>query len=239
METPTATPEAEVFEFKNPKTHRTITLPKILKTDAGEVEFQPFLEAIIEKSKTDERNKSRAKMEELELRVKDFDEVQARLSDLESNGLSAAQKAAKESERITKEVERAKAEAERYRKSLHEEKVSNAVLKVLGDTKGLVNINKAATLFNAEARPKLIEKNGEFITVAEYDGQELEISDAYAKWIARDDNKILLQNTLQSGAGSTGGQSQVQGKTIKVEAFLKLPFAEQNKLIAEGVKPVD
>lgn len=239
METTTATPEAEVFEFKNPKTHRTITLPKIIKTDSGDVEFQPFLEAIIEKSRTDERNKSRMKMEELELQVKDFNEVQTKLNEYETQNLSSAQKAKLESERVAAEIKRAKDEADKAKQSLNSYILKNAVLEGFGKVKNLADVNKAAVLFNAEYQPKLVEKNGELVPVIDYEGQELSVSEVQAKWIARDDNKILLQNTLQSGAGSTGGQSQVQGKTIKAEAFLKLPFAEQNKLIAEGVKPVD
>ena len=227
--------EDEVYEFVDPKTRRTLTLPKKING----VDLKGLHEGIIEKSNTSAKNQYRTQIEELTAKVSDYDDMKNRLSEIETSGLTAAQKAAKENERILKDAEKHKGEAERLRASLHAEKVGNAVFKVLGTTKGLVDINKAATLFNAEAKPKLIEKNGEFITVAEYDGQELDISDAYAKWIARDDNKILLQNTLQSGAGSNGGHSQVQGKTIKAEAFMKLPFAEQNKLIAEGVKPVD
>lgn len=234
-ETTTAQPEAEVFEFKHPKTHRTLTLPKMI----GEVDLKGLLEGTIEKSKVDEKNRVREQMAELESKVKDFDAVSSRLAELETSGLTAAQKAQKENERILKQSEGDKAEAARLRASLHAEKVNNAVFRELGNVKGIVDVNKAATLFNAECKPRLVERNGEFFAVAEFDGAEVEIADARAKWIARDDNKFLLQNTLQAGAGSAGGQGQNQAKTIKIGDFLSKSLPEQSKLIAEGVKPVD
>ena len=147
-ETTTAQPEAEVFEFKHPKTHRTLTLPKMI----GEVDLKGLLEGTIEKSKVDEKNRVREQMAELESKVKDFDAVSSRLAELETSGLTAAQKATKENERILKQAEGDKAEAARLRASLHTEKVNNAVFRELGNVKGIVDVNKAATLFNAPSR---------------------------------------------------------------------------------------
>lgn len=227
--------EDEVYEFVDPKTRRTLTLPKKING----VDLKGLHEGIIEKSNTSAKNQYRTQIEELTAKVSDYDDMKNRLSEIETSGLTAAQKAAKENDRILKDAEKHKGEAERLRASLHAEKVGNAVFKVLGTTKGLVDINKAATLFNAEAKPKLIEKNGEFITVAEYDGQELDISDAYAKWIARDDNKILLQNTLASGAGSTGGTSTVSTKTMKRTQFDAMSPGEKSEFIKQGGDLVD
>lgn len=239
METTTATPEAEVFEFKNPKTHRTITLPKIIKTDSGDVEFQPFLEAIIEKSRTDERNKSRMKMEELELQVKDFNEVQTKLNEYETQNLSSAQKAKLESERVAAEIKRAKDEADKAKQSLNSYILKNAVLEGFGKVKNLADVNKAAVLFNAEFQPKLVEKNGDLVPVIDYEGQELSVSEVQAKWIARDDNKILLQNTLASGAGSTGGASGIQSKQMKRADFSAQTPAAQFAFVKDGGKIID
>lgn len=222
--------EDEVYEFVDPKTRRTLTLPKVING----VDLKVLHEGIIEKSNTSAKNQFRAQIEELTAKTADYDDMKSRLSELETSGLSAQQKAAKESERILKESEKLKAEAERYRKSLHSEKIGNAVFKVLGQTKGLVDINKAATLFNAECKPRLIEKNGEFIAVAEYDGQELDIAEVHAKWIARDDNKILLQNTLTSGAGSTGGAAAIQSKQMKRADFFAMTPAAQADFIQKG-----
>lgn len=227
--------EDEVYEFLDPKTRRTITLPY----KVNGVDLKVLHEGIIEKSNTSAREKFKAQIEELTAKTADYDDIKTRISDMETSGLSAADKAKKENEKILRDAQQAKADAERYKSSLHSERVKSAVFQELGKTKGLVDINKAATIFNAECKPKLVERNGEFYTVAEFDGAELDIAEAHAKWIARDENKFLLQNTLQAGAGSSGGQSQNQSKTIKMEAFSKLSFPEQNKLISEGVTPVD
>lgn len=234
-ETTTAQPEAEVFEFKHPKTHRTLTLPKMI----GEVDLKGLLEGTIEKSKVDEKNRVREQMAELESKVKDFDAVSSRLAELETSGLTAAQKAQKENERILKQSEGDKAEAARLRASLHAEKVNNAVFRELGNVKGIVDVNKAATLFNAECKPRLVERNGEFFAVAEFDGAEVEIADARAKWIARDDNKFLLQNTLQAGAGSAGGNSAIATKTIGRAKFDTMNAAERVAFINQGGELTD
>lgn len=234
-ETTTATPEAEVFEFKHPKTHRTLTLPKMV----GEVDLKGLLEGTIEKSKVDEKNRVREQMAELESKVKDFDAVSSRLAELETSGLTAAQKAQKENERILKQSEGDKAEVARLRASLHAEKVNNAVFRELGNVKGIVDVNKAATLFNAECKPRLVERNGEFFAVAEFDGVEVEIADARAKWIARDDNKFLLQNTLQAGAGSAGGNSIIATKTIGRAKFDTMNATERVAFINQGGELTD
>jgi hypothetical protein len=234
-ETTTATPEAEVFEFKHPKTHRTLTLPM----KVGEVDMKSFLESIIEKSKVDAKNKVQAQLAELEAKVSDYDLVKSQLDELQTSGLTAAQKAQKENERILKQAENANTEAKRLRESLHAEKVNNAVFRELGNIKGIVDVNKAATLFNAECKPKLVERNGEFFAVAEFDGVEVEISEAKAKWIARDDNKFLLQNTLSAGAGSTGGSSSIATKQMKRTDFFAQPPAAQAAFIKDGGKVVE
>jgi hypothetical protein len=234
-ETTTATPEAEVFEFKHPKTHRTLTLPM----KVGEVDLKGLLEGTIEKSKVDAKNKVQAQLAELEAKVSDYDLVKAQLDELQTSGLTAAQKATKENERILKQAENANTEAKRLRESLHAEKVNNAVFRELGNIKGIVDVNKAATLFNAECKPKLVERNGEFFAVAEFDGVEVDISEAKAKWIARDDNKFLLQNTLSPGGGSTGGNSSITTKQMKRADFFAQPPAAQAAFIKDGGKVVE
>ena len=104
----------------------------------------------------------------------------------------------------------------------------------LGNIKGIVDVNKAATLFNAECKPKLVERNGEFFAVAEFDGVEVDISEAKAKWIARDDNKFLLQNTLSPGGGSSGGASSIATKQMKRADFFAQPPAAQAAFIKDG-----
>jgi hypothetical protein len=234
-ETTTATPEAEVFEFKHPKTHRTLTLPMKI----GEVDLKGLLEGTIEKSKVDAKNKVQAQLAELEAKVSDYDLVKTQLDELQTSGLTAAQKAQKENERILKQAENASTEAKRLRESLHAEKVNNAVFRELGNIKGIVDVNKAATLFNAECKPKLVERNGEFFAVAEFDGVEVDISEAKAKWIARDDNKFLLQNTLSPGGGSTGGNSSIATKQMKRADFFAQPPAAQAAFIKDGGKVVE
>lgn len=234
-ETTTAQPEAEVFEFKHPKTHRTLTLPRMI----GEVDLKTLLEGTIEKSRVDAKNKAQEQLAELESKVRDYDAIQSRLSEIETTGLSAAEKAKKENERILKQADADKAEAKRLRESLHSEKVNNAVFRELGNIKGIVDVNKAATLFNAECKPRLVERNGEFFAVAEFDGVEVDIADARAKWIARDDNKFLLQNTLQSGAGSAGGNSAIATKTIGRAKFDTMNAAERVAFINQGGELTD
>lgn len=233
--TTVAEPVAEVFEFKHPKTHRTLTLPMKI----GEVDLKGLLEGTIEKSKVDEKNRVREQMAELENKVRDFDAVSSRLAELETSGLTATQKAQKENERILKQAEGDKAEAARLRASLHAEKVNNAVFRELGNVKGIVDVNKAATLFNAECKPRLVERNGEFFAVAEFDGVEVEIADARAKWIARDDNKFLLQNTLSPGGGSTGGNSSIQTKNMKRADFFAQSPSAQAAFVKDGGKVID
>ena len=227
--------EDEVFEFVDPKTRRTVSLPKKL----NEIDMKSLIEGVIEKSKTNAKEQYKSQIEELTAKVSDYDDLKNRLSEVETSGLTASQKAAKDAERVAKEAEKHKAEAERLRASLHSEKVNNSVFKALGQTKGLIDINKAATLFNAEAKPKLIEKNGEFLTVAEIDGQELDIAEAYSKWIARDDNKILLQNTLSAGAGSAGGTASIQSKQMNRTDFFAQTPAAQAAFIKDGGKVLD
>ena len=101
-----------------------------------------------------------------------------------------------------------------------------------------MDINKAATIFNAECKPKLVERNGEFYTVAEFDGAELDIAEAHAKWIARDDNKFLLQNTLSAGAGSTGGQSGIQGRQISRDQWNQMSEGDRDASLKSGAKIV-
>lgn len=233
-ETTTATPEAEVFEFKHPKTHRTLTLPMKI----GEVDLKGLLEGTIEKSKVDAKNKVQAQLAELEAKANDYDAMKSQLDELQSSGLTAAERKKKDDERVQGEIKRAKDEAERYKSSLHAERVGNAVYSEFGKVKGIVDINKASTLFKAECNPRLIERAGEFITVADYDGQELAISEAHAKWIARDDNKFLLQNTLSPGGGSTGSTGAVKAKQMTRADFDALKPAERMAFINDGGTPV-
>lgn len=227
--------EDEVYEFLDPKTRRTITLPH----KVNGVDLKVLHEGIIEKSNTSAREKFKAQIEELTAKTADYDEIKTRLSDMETSGLSAADKAKKENEKILKDAQQAKADAERYKSSLHSERVKSAVFQELGKTKGLVDINKAATIFNAECKPKLVERNGEFYTVAEFDGAELDIAEAHAKWIARDDNKFLLQNTLSPGGGSTGGNSSITTKQMRRADFDAQPPAAQATFVKDGGKVVD
>lgn len=234
-ETETATPEVEAFEFLDPKTRRTVTLPR----KVGEVDMKTLLEGVIEKSNTSAKNQFKAQIEELTAKLGDYEEAKSRLADLETSGMSAAEKSKKELERFQKEAERQKGEAERLRNNLYAEKVGNAVFKELGQIKNLVDINKAEKLFNIECKPKLVESNGEFSVVAEYDGQELSLSDARAKWIARDDNKFLLQNTLSPGGGSTGGASSIGTKQMRRADFFALDAGAQHAFIKDKGKVID
>lgn len=226
--------EDEVYEFLDPKTRRTITLPH----KVNGVDLKVLHEGIIEKSNTSAREKFKAQIEELTAKTADYDEIKIRLSDMETSGLSAADKAKRENEKILKDAQQAKADAERYKSSLHSERVKSAVFQELGKTKGLVDINKAATIFNAECKPKLVERNGEFYTVAEFDGAELDIAEAHAKWIARDDNKFLLQNTLSAGAGSAGGQSGIQGRQISRDQWNQMSEGDRDASLKSGAKIV-
>ena len=234
-DTQTAEPEVEAFEFLDPKSRRTVTLPR----KVGEVDMKTLLEGVIEKSNTSAKNQFKAQIEELTAKLSDYEEAKSRLAELETTGMSAAEKSKKELERFQKEAERNKTEAERLRNNLYAEKVGNAVFKELGQIKNLVDINKAEKLFNIECKPKLVESNGEFSVVAEYDGQELSLSEARAKWIARDDNKFLLQNTLAPGGGSTGGQSQAGAKTMKRDNFSAMKPSEQAAFINQGGDLID
>jgi len=231
-------PAVELFEYKHPKTHKTITLPKILKTERGDVDFQGLLEATIEKSKMDAKTKMQERYAEIEAKASEYDVLKERLNELETTGLTAQQKASKEAERVAADLKRAKDEAERYRNSLFSERVSNALYSEFGKVKGIVDINKAATLFKAECNPRLVEKNGEYFTMADYDGQELLLSEAHAKWIARDDNKFLLQNTLSPGGGSTGGNSSMGAKQKSRADFDALGPTERMAFITDGGKVV-
>lgn len=235
-DTQTAQPDAvDAFEFVDPKSRRTITLPR----KVGEVDVKSLLEGVIEKSNTNAKNQYKAQIEELTAKTSDYDELKSRLSDLETNGMSAADKSKKDLERFQKEAEKERNEAKLLRESLHSEKVGNAVFKELGQIKNLVDINKAEKLFNIECRPRLVESNGEFAVVAEYDGQELSLSDARAKWIARDDNKFLLQNTLSPGGGSTGGASSIGTKQMKRADFFAQPPAAQAAYLKDGVTVIE
>lgn len=230
-DTQTAQPDAvDAFEFVDPKSRRTITLPR----KVGEVDVKSLLEGVIEKSNTNAKNQYKAQIEELTAKTSDYDELKSRLSDLETNGMSAADKSKKDLERFQKESEKERNDAKRLRESMHSEKVGNAVFKELGQIKNLVDINKAEKLFNIECRPRLVESNGEFAVVAEYDGQELSLSDARAKWIARDDNKFLLQNTLSPGGGSTGGASSIGTNQMKRADFFAQPPAAQAAYLKDG-----
>jgi hypothetical protein len=230
-ETQTAQPDAaEAFEFVDPKSRRTITLPR----KVGEVDVKTLIEGVIEKSNTNAKNQYKAQIEELTAKLGDYEDAKQRLSELETNGMSAAEKSKKDLERFQKEAERNKGEAERLRQNLYSEKVGNAVFKELGQIKDLVDINKAEKLFNIECKPKLVESNGEFSVVAEYDGQALSLSEARAKWIARDDNKFLLKNTLNPGGGSAGGQSQPGTKTMKRNDFSAMNPRQQMEFINQG-----
>jgi len=225
----------EVYKFNDPKTGRELTLPMVING----VATKQLFEGTIEKSKMAAKKQYQAQIEELTAKASNYEETKNRLAELESGSLSASDKSKKETERYQKEAEKMKTEAERLRANLHKEKVGNAVLKELGEIKGLINVNKAETLFSQECSPRLIEVNGEFKVIADYEGSEVSLSEAREKWIARDDNKFLLQNTLSPGGGSTGGNSSINTKQMKRADFFAQSPAAQAAFMKDGGKVID
>lgn len=225
----------EVYKFNDPKTGRELTLPMVING----VATKQLFEGTIEKSKMTAKKQYQAQIEELTAKVSDYEETKSRLADLETGSLSASDKSKKEVERYQAEALKQKTEAERLRLNLHKQMVGTAVIRELGEIKGLVNVNKAETLFSQECSPKLVEVNGEFKVVATYEGSEMSLSEAREKWIARDDNKFLLQNTLSPGSGSTGGQGKASAKTMKRDNFSAMKPSEQAAFINQGGDLID
>lgn len=233
---------AETFSFFNPQTKSTVNLPNKI----GDVETRPFLESIIAKSNEDFRKKYKGEIDTLNQKLTTFDTMQARLDELESLSLPAKEREAKEFQKqLEKERMAAKTAQEKlssFENAFKNEKLTNAVMQEaskFSDT--LHSLDDAVTLFRAQCSPALVQDGEAFRTVATLDGQEMSVSDAWAKWMNSPSKTHLLKNQLASGAGSTGGARQTPGATpvMKKASFDAMNATEKMAFINKGGDLID
>lgn len=232
-ETQTAQPEAqEVFEFKNPVTHKTITLPKKL----GDVDMKQLIEGVIQVSRTEKRASYEQQIAELSEKASAYEETKRRLEELESTTMSVSDRAKKDAERAIKEAEANRAKAEKYRSDLHNERLSNAIYKEASKNPEIFNIDQALRLFQAECAPRIIENGDELRMIAHLDGNEANLGEAFEKWIAKDSNANLLKNRLAPGGGSAGGQRGQPTNSMSKSQFDAMSNDDKFAFINNGGK---
>lgn len=252
---PTATPEQQegapasegsapagndTYAFKYPLSQKTVVLPAKI----GDIETKKFLEDVIGQSNGKFRTEYKTQIDELSQKAANADTLQARIDELEMKLLPEEARKAKELENNLKKQESAiKTERDTVQKLQNElkaEKLGNAISAAANKfASDLTSLEDAITLFRAQCSPELVQDGETFKAVSKIEGEEIEVSAAFEKWLSSPSKAHLLKNQLSPGGGSAGGQRPSKAKTIKMGEFLKLSFAEQNAFIASGGKPID
>lgn len=232
IDTETAQPEG--FKIFHPALKKEVLLPATIGEGENAIETKGLIEGIIAKSRTEQRGALTKQVQEYEAKLADYEETRQRLEALEGSTMTAQERLKREQETRQKEIEKHKSEAMHYKQMLHSEKLSNALYKQVSQNPEIFNAEQAAKLFQAECSPRLIEDGDELKSVAVLDGQELALSEAFSKWIAKDSNANLLKNKLSPGGGSTGGQKVAANNSMTRANFTAMKTADQFAFINSG-----
>ncbi len=226
----------DTYSFKYPLSGKTVVLPKKI----GAIETQTFLEDVIGQSNGKFRKEYRTQIEELTQKAATAETLQARIDELELKLLPEEARKAKEFENNLKKQESTlKLERDTVQKlteQLKGEKLGNAISAAASKTAGdLVSPEDAVTLFRAQCAPALVQDGETFKAIAKIDGEEMDISEAWNKWLSSPSKAHLLKNQLSPGGGSAGGQrSSNQSNTMKREDYDRLPVEQQIELAKKG-----
>jgi flagellar capping protein FliD len=222
------------FKIFHPGIKQEVVLPEKIGEGENAIETKSLIEAIIAKSRAEHRGELSRKIQEYETKLSDYEQLRARLDDLETANMTTAQKAQREAEKLASETKKWQSEAEKYRTALHSERLDNALYKIVGSNSDVFNVEQTMRLFKAECAPEIINDASEIKIVASVDNDKLDLSEAFKKWIAKDQNANLLKNKLLPGGGSSGGQKQAQGKTLSKAQFDQLSTADKFAFVNAG-----
>lgn len=226
----------DTYSFKYPLSGKTVVLPKKI----GAIETKDFLEDVIGQSNGKFRKEYRTQIDELTQKAATAETLQARIDELELKLLPEEARKAKELENNLKKQESTlKLERDTVQKlteQLKGEKLGNAISAAASTTAGdLVSPEDAVTLFRAQCSPALVQDGETFKAIAKIDGEEMDISEAWNKWLSSPSKAHLLKNQLSPGGGSAGGQrSSNQSNTMKRENYDRLPSEQQIELAKKG-----
>jgi len=224
------------FKIFHPTLKTEVVLPEKIGEGESAIETKGLIEAIIGKSRAEHRGELTRKIQEYETRLGDYEETKRQLEELETANMTAAQKAQRDAERTANETKKWQTQAQELQNALHSERLDNALYKMVGSNPEIFNADQTMKLFKAEASPRLIDDNGNLKPVAVLDGQELDMSEAFKKWIAKETNANLLKNKLTPGGGSNGGQRQTAKNSMSKADFDALPANERFAFINGGGK---
>ncbi len=224
----------DTYAFKYPLSQKTVVLPAKI----GDIETKKFLEDVIGQS----NGRFRKDIEELTQKAATVDTLQAELDELRLQSLPAEQRKAKELEnKLSKQESALKAERDKIQKLEDDLKAKRLALAITSEvgkmSADLVSPEDAATLFRAQCSPALVQDGENFKEVARIDGEEIELSEAWKKWVSQPSKAHLLKNQLSPGGGSAGGQrSSTTSKTMKRAEFNAMDHSERDAFINSGGK---
>ena len=246
---PTATPEQQegapasegsspagndTYSFKYPLSGKTVVLPSKI----GDYETKKFLEDVIGQS----NGRFRKENEELSQKAAHAEALQARIDELEMKLLPEEARKAKELENNLKKQESAiKSERDTVQKLQNElkaEKLGNAISAAANKfASDLTSLEDAITLFRAQCSPELVQDGETFKAISKIEGEEMEVSTAFEKWLSSPSKAHLLKNQLSPGGGSAGGQrSSTASKTMKRAEFDAMDHTSRDAFINSGGK---
>jgi len=230
----------DTYAFKYPQSQKTVVLPAKI----GNLETKKFLEDVIGQSNGQRRAEYKTQIEELTQKAATVETLQARIDELELQLLPAEQRKAKEYEtKLSKQESAIKAERDTIQRLENDLRSKNLALAITSEvgkmSADLVSPEDAATLFRAQCSPALVQDGENFKTVAKIDGEEMELSEAWNKWISSPSKAHLLKNKLQPGGGSAGGGRAVAGvKEMRRADYDALSHEQRNTFLKEGGKVI-
>jgi hypothetical protein len=217
-------PPDETFNFLDPKTKKQLDLPK----NVGDINLQGLIGNVIEKSKTDasrENKKLKSDLEALRLQIEDVstskEDLLAKIQEFEDAKLSqeeqAQKKAQREIEKYQKSVAEMQKTADQYKALFEQKSIDTDIYGSIG-SHDVFNPEQAMIFFKNRFKPYLVQnENGMYETKVKIpiDGieEELNVKEAFDKFIAMPENQNLLKNNLQPGGGTSteGGRKSADG----------------------------